>query len=74
MPLCEFVHKYLIMSILQALAMVEGQGPPLVSVGSCFGQDPSAIARCQVADINCDGMINMTDLPFVSGSFGQTVP
>ena len=44
------------------------------TVGSCFGQDPSAIAQCQVADTNCDGNINMIDLQYISGSFGQTVP
>ena len=43
-------------------------------VGSCFGQDPGAIAQCQVADTNCDDMINMTDINFIVGSFGQTVP
>jgi len=43
-------------------------------VGSCFGQDPSAIAQCEVADTNCDGNIDFTDIQFIIGGFGQTVP
>ena len=43
-------------------------------VGSCIGQDPSAIAQCQVADTDCSGTIDMTDINFIIGSFGQTVP
>jgi len=46
----------------------------LSQVGSCFGQDPTAVASCQIADTNCDDAVNFTDIQFVVGSFGQTVP
>ncbi len=41
-------------------------------VGSCFGQDPTAIAQCQVADTNCNGQVDMIDVNYVVGSFGQS--
>jgi hypothetical protein len=41
-------------------------------VGSCFGQDPTSVAQCAVADTNCDGSVDMIDINFVLGSFGQS--
>ncbi|GJL65050.1 MAG: hypothetical protein NPIRA05_00210 [Nitrospirales bacterium] len=41
-------------------------------VSSCLGQDPSAVAQCQIADTNCDGVVDATDLNFVTSGFGQS--
>lgn len=40
-------------------------------VGSCFGQDPSTVSACALADTNCDGIVDYIDLYFVIGGFGQ---
>lgn len=40
-------------------------------VGGCFNKDPTTIAICEIADTNCDNAVNMTDLMFVFGSYGQ---
>ena len=39
-------------------------------VASCYGQDPSQ-ASCLIADVDCSGTIDMTDVGFIVGSFGQ---
>ena len=39
-------------------------------VGSCFGQDPSE-AVCAIADTDCNGFVDRTDIGFILGSYGQ---
>ena len=41
-------------------------------VASCFEQIPNGNPQCQVADINCDEVVDMDDLDFVNGSFSQS--
>ena len=41
-------------------------------VGSCFGANLSTNPRCQVADTDGDGDVDMDDLTFVIAAFGQT--
>ncbi len=41
-------------------------------VGSCIGQDPLTNPRCEVADTDGDGDVDMDDLTFVIAGFGQT--
>ena len=43
-------------------------------VASCYGQDPSTVTQCRVADTNCDGLIDMLDVQFIIDNFGQQVP
>lgn len=46
----------------------------LSQVVSGFGQDPTAVPACQIANTNYDDGINIMDYLFVLESFGQTVP
>ncbi len=46
----------------------------MAQVGSCFGQDPNAVSQCRLADTNCDGTIDMTDVNFVLAGFGRPLP
>ncbi len=43
-------------------------------VGSCIGADLSTNPQCQVADTDGDDDVDMDDLNFVVGSFGQSFP
>ncbi len=41
-------------------------------VGSCFGADLAVNAQCLCADTDDSGVIDMTDVTFVTGAFGQS--